>query len=193
MSAAEDLDEAITDSLVSIDPEQNPVWEVADTNGADWAARKIAQARRRCAEAEAAANTQRAVIAEFVDAAQRDAAHVEEFFAGRLRRWHEGLLDEDPKRKTVKLPSGAELKIRAGRASVLVEDEGAFVEWARENNPDLLRTTVAPDKTAVAKTLVTAKGGDRLMDPSTAEVVPGVRQVQAAPSFSVVTPEVDHG
>lgn len=200
MSAFDELHEFIADELVPIDLEvaaisselaDNSKWEITDMGGADWAARKITQARRRCAEAEAAAAAERAIIAEFVDAAQREATRVEAFFAGHLRRWHEALLAEDPKRKTISLPSGAKIQHRVGGNSVEVTDEASFVAWCKAEGLTDELCTVKPSKSAIraAQSLFATTEDGEFVEAETGAKVPGVALRDSGPSWSVVTPK----
>lgn len=154
---------------------------------ADWAARKVAQARRRLAEAEdvAAAQIERinAWLAEQRQRCDRDTV----FLTGLLERFHRERLADDPKAKTIDLPSGAVLVARK-QPDCWTFDDDQFVEWARTGYPDAVRvrTSVEVDRT-VAKKLPVVDG--QVVAPS-GEVVPGVEVTPGEVRFTVKT-EVD--
>lgn len=79
-----------------------------------------------------------------------------------LRRFHEALLSIDPRAKTVKLPAG-ELKMRAQQPSWKFTDTAAFLAWAQENAPDVVRPPVPSEPSIdvnAAKKLLTQERRD---------------------------------
>lgn len=195
MSAADDLDRFIADEL---EPEPTAVveddgvtqrYEVTGLSSADWAARRIAAARRKHAEVTEAAAEQRRIIAAYELESADELASTEAFFGGLLRAFHEQVLAADPKAKTIKLPSRAELRSRTGgRPTVVVSDETALIGWAEANALTvLLRRVVSVDKPLLLAHLVRADDG-RLVDPSTGEAAPGVEAQVPGTTFRVVTP-----
>lgn len=155
---------------------------------ADWQMRRLARLRRRMAENEAIAAAEIALIRKWLadenDKVERTAA----FFETSLAAFHEHLLAEDPKRKTISLPAGT-LKARKhpDRVDVIVPD--LFVKWAQAEKPELVRTKVEPDKTAIKRLLSAGpSAGDyglALVDPATGEAAPGVVLVEGEVSFTV--------
>lgn len=165
----------------------------ANIEAADWQVRRLVRLRRRMAENEATAASEIQVIrtwlAEENARLQRSAA----FFEQSLTAFHQQLLDDDPKRKTVSLPAGT-LKARKHPDRVDVVDVDLFVRWAQAEKPELVRTKVEPDKTAIKKLLgVGPEAGDPeigsvghiLIDPATGEAAPGVYLVEGETSFAV--------
>ena len=71
--------------------------------------------------------------------------------------------------------------MRAGRSSVKVMDETAFVAWAIDNAPDAL--SYKP-KVSALKDMDRADDG-HLVAPDTGEIVPGVVEVVGEPTYSV--------
>lgn len=105
-----------------------------------------------------------------------------------LTAWHEYLLGLDPKAKTVSLPNGT-LKSRARSASIKVTDEATFIEWAKANAVELVRTRVteAPDRTVVAATfeIAVVDGEPIVVNPTTGERPPGCTVDPGGRSFSI--------
>lgn len=104
-----------------------------------------------------------------------------EFMTGKLIAYRRQLEQENPRLpKTYRLANG-DLCVRAGRPSVKVIDESAFVDWASDNRPSAL--TYKP-KVSALKDLDRADDG-HLVDPETGEIIPGVVEITADPSYSV--------
>lgn len=104
-----------------------------------------------------------------------------------LELFHERLLREDARRKTVHLPNGT-LAAKA-QPPEWQFDADTFIAWAVENAPDLIRQRPAPapevDKTAAKKTLA-FNDGRAITEHG--EFVPGVTVIERGPRFTA-TPE----
>ena len=100
-----------------------------------------------------------------------------------LRGWHQAVLADDPKRKTIHLPSGT-LRARAGRDRIDIEDEDAFVEFARLSATQLLRVRYDADKKAIAALSVKDDGTIVTDD---GEVLPGVTKRTGETSYTIDT------
>ena len=85
-------------------------------------------------------------------------------------------------RKTVTLPHGT-IKTTAGQPKIEIESEDRFIEWARVNNPDLLKIKTDIDKTAI-KALITEEG---VVISTQGEIIPEVKVVPAETSVKFVT------
>lgn len=105
-----------------------------------------------------------------------------------LEMWHRAVLADDPSRKTISLPCGT-LKARA-QQPVWEFDEEAFIAWAQEHAPELVRVPEpkpAVDKTAAKKALIPDATGLDLVVTTDGEVVPGVTVTPRLPAFTVDT------
>ena len=139
------------DSEERAEAEARPPWQIEDEGAADWAARKVQQARRAIAEKK----VQRDLIVEQADAWL--AAETEQldrrarFFEGCLIDWLRRELEADPKgKKSRDLPCGVKVARRSGQATVDVFDEAAFIAWAKDTHHHmLLRVKESVDKKAV--------------------------------------------
>jgi phage host-nuclease inhibitor protein Gam len=147
-------------------------------NTADWALRKLAQARGRIIENQNLYATE----VERLDAWLEDACKAPErdvtFFEALLRNWHEEQLAEDEKRKTISLPGG-KLEARQNPPSINVSDPDKFFAWAPEHRPEWVRTKYEAVKSEIKKT-----GG---VDPATGEIAPGVEVVPGDLRWKAVT------
>jgi len=102
-----------------------------------------------------------------------------EFMTGKLISYRRQLEAVNPKLpKTYRLANG-DICVRAGRASVKVIDESAFVDWASDNRPSAL--SYKP-KVSALKDL--PRSGERIIDEDGA-TIPGVVEVVSDPSYSV--------
>lgn len=116
-----------------------------------------------------------------MDTLEARKAHVE----ASLAQFHDAVLRDDPKAKTIDLPTGT-LKVRAQPA--VWEFGPEFVAWAMSAAPDLVRfpePVPAPDKVAAKKALtITGESGEGVpVVDAQGELVPGV---------SVTFPPVKH-
>lgn len=156
-------------------------WEIDGDNTAMWAIDKIHTATEERDRIRRNAQHQ---IEQIQAKALRDEAgstRTIEFMTGKLIAYRRHLEQDNPKMpKTYRLANG-DLTVRAGRASVKVIDESAFVDWATDNRPSAL--TYKP-KVSALKDMDRAEDGS-LVDPDTGEIIPGVLEVTADPTYSV--------
>ena len=126
-------------------------WQIDDEGAADWAARKIQQARADIAAKKA----QRDLIVQQADAwLEQETVQLDRrarFFEGRLIDWLRREIDADPKgKKSRVLPCGVKVARTAGRRTVDVFDEAEFIAWAKSTNHHMLvRVKESVDKKAV--------------------------------------------
>ena len=160
---------------------------------ADWQVRRLARIRRRMAENEALAAAEIALARKWCQEENAKLERTASFFEQSLTAFHAQLLESDAKRKTVSLPGGT-LKARKHPDRVDVVDADLFVRWAQAEKPELVRTKVEPDKSAIKRLLGAGpSAGERglaLVDPATGEAAPGVVLVEGETSFAVDTPDL---
>lgn len=147
---------------------------VEDIASAEWALRKLCRARDRHAENARYVDAELDRLRAWLAQSQAELDDAEGFFGGRLEAWHRQLLEDDGRRKTVVLPSGA-LKARQSPARVEVADGEAFVCCHGFDSP-LVRVTAKPDLVAVKRAVLTD-----------GEALPGVEVVVGEVRFTVVT------
>lgn len=84
--------------------------------------------------------------------------------------------------KTLEFPDGV-VKTRVNAPGVEV-DRAVFVEWAQDaKRDDLLRVSVSPDMAALKASVIVEE--ERVIDPLSGEVIPGVTPVSERVSVSI--------
>ena len=163
--------------------ESSPLEEgfrVDDDQKADWALRKLAVIRRKQAENQSIFDAELARIKEWLSkvntALERDSAYFEAVLTPyALQQRSEG-------RKTVTLPHGT-LKTTAGQSHIEFKDESKFIEWAKVNDPALLRIKTDVDKSAL-KVLITEEG---VLISTQGEIIPDVEVIPGQTSVKFIT------
>lgn len=172
----------------------NHLFQIFDRSSADWALRKILKAKRNLAEAEASHDEQvRAVMAKverllepirtnLVEITNEEQRTID-FFESLLITYHRKLIAEDPKATSVKLAFG---KLTSRKGQDKYEFAPEFIEWAKDNAPELLRVkhevAVAEAKKAIG---VLFSENDGQMIVVEGQVAPGVTWTPGERSFSV--------
>jgi hypothetical protein len=125
-------------------------WKITDAASADWALRKLAQARRRIDENGQLFAEELDRLGNWLTDANTPHVNDERYFESLLRNWHEEQLADDPKRKTISLPGG-KLEARQNPDSIEITDPDTFFPWALENEPDFVRMKYEPERSAIKK------------------------------------------
>jgi Bacteriophage Mu Gam like protein len=167
-------------------------WEITDASAADWALRKLAQARRQIIENQDLYAAEVGRLDSWLEEACRSPERDVEYFESVLRNWHEEQLQADPedaeawkreKKKTIKLPAG-ELSVAKNPPSVEIDEE-KFVPWALENQPEWVKVERKVTRKPIANAVKEAGG----IDLETGEVAPGVLVHPGALRWKAVTDE----
>lgn len=186
----DDLTDHMTTVTEAGPPTGDGVFVVDSLEKADWAVRKVAQARRHLAEAADLANSERARIDEWLADQTARCEQKTAFFEELLARYHRDLLVDDPKAKTVRLPSG-DLVARKQPDSLVVDGGDDTIEWVGIRFPDAVVVKRTVDKNALKRKLVAGENdrveGTEAVDPETGQVVPGVWFKVGEVSFKVTT------
>lgn len=169
---------------------------VDDETKAEWALRKLARAEADLERDKAIALAEIEKVSVWLDARRNITQRQIDFFKSLLREFHTNELASDPKRKTISLPSGT-LRARKAPEKWVVEDESAFVTWAKDNLPEAVRIREEAAKSEIKK-LLSISSVERLTGEGqpafcatygdTGEIVPGVIVV---PVHGGVTYNVD--
>lgn len=168
---------------------------VDSLESADWAVRKIGQHRRRYAAAVDVATAEQGRIVEWLAEQEQRCEQATSYLVELLARYHHDLLVDDPKAKTVRLPSG-ELIARKRPDSLLIDESDEHVDetfaWCEANLPEAVVVRKSFDKNTLKRKLrpsATEMVGDgfRAIDPATGELVPGVMFKVGEVSFKVET------
>jgi hypothetical protein len=179
MTTQPDINEFDNPAVSSISAE-NEGFVVDNDQKADWAIRKLAVIRRKQAENKAIYDAEIIRITEWLStvntALDRDALYFEAVLTPYA------LLQRSEGRKTVTLPHGT-LKTTAGQSRIEFKDESKFIEWAKVNDPALLRIKTDVDKSAL-KVLITEEG---VLISTQGEIIPDVEVVPGQTSVKFIT------
>jgi hypothetical protein len=179
MTTQPDINEFDNPAVSSIAAE-NEGFVVDNDQKADWAIRKLAVIRRKQAENKAIYDAEIIRITEWLStvntALDRDALYFEAVLTPYA------LLQRSEGRKTVTLPHGT-LKTMAGQSRIEFKDESKFIEWAKVNDPALLRIKTDVDKSAL-KVLITEEG---VLISTQGEIIPDVEVVPGQTSVKFIT------
>lgn len=157
---------------------------IDDDSKADWALRKIAQARRKLAQAQQLAEMEISRIQEWLRGQTEDANRTIGHFEALLYEYMQRVRAEDPKARSRKLPHGR-LQLRS--SVKWTYDDEALLAWLQANRPEFVRTKYEPDKAGLKRTVTADVQTGRAIDPTTGEAIPGV-SVAEVETFST---EVD--
>ena len=179
MTTQPDINEFDNPAVSSISAD-NEGFVVDNDQKADWAIRKLAVIRRKQAENKVIYDAEIIRITEWLStvntALDRDALYFEAVLTPYA------LLQRSEGRKTVTLPHGT-LKTTAGQSHIEFKDESKFIEWAKVNDPALLRIKTDVDKTAL-KALITDEG---VVISTQGEIIPEVTVIPAETSVKFIT------
>ena len=152
-------------------------FKVDDDEKAEWAVRKLARIRRKQSENKAIHDQELERISEWLktvnDALERDAAYFEAVLTPYA------LQERSNGRKSLVLPHGT-VKTTAGRAKIEFESEDKFIEWAKTNDPELIRIKHEINKKAL-NDLITE---DYQVISTQGEIIPGTKVIPPTPSVS---------
>lgn len=148
--------------------------------------RRMLHLHERCERLEAVYDAERGRLDQWLDSYREPIRKVNAENSERLATLHAMLLELEPDAKTVDTPAGTHGSTMATKPAVKVSDSLAFVEWALDTRPDLLRSKHEPDVAALRKAF--QAGANELgavVDPATGELVPGLEAVQPTRSYHV--------
>lgn len=164
------LDWVDESEYVDDDGEYKSAFVVDSDEKAAWALRKYNAAILRISEAEEFASAEMLRIEDWLNGRRSVYGRDVEFFGSLLS--HYALSQREQfDRKKVDLPDGV-IQTRTINDKFTIEDKDLFVEWARENAPDLLRVSYSPDMSAITERCVMAGSG--AVEEKTGSVIPGV-------------------
>jgi hypothetical protein len=169
------VDEEPFDAESELDPSDetaSPVveaWQVNSTGEAEWACSHLAASQARIAELTAQATEWHQRIIDWLATESRGYEHTAEFFEGRLEDYGHRRRRDDPRCKTITLPSGL-IKTQDHKERVVVEDEERLVKWLRESAPEALKVTETV-KLRELRALASIDAGEAHLQ---GEMIPGV-------------------
>jgi phage host-nuclease inhibitor protein Gam len=163
---------SLQDYLLGEVPQQEG-FAITDQGGAEWALKKLVKIAQEDAADDAMAQAEIERIQTWLTERKTSRQHDREFFEGHLTKYHVGVLLDNPKQKTIKLPHGT---LKARKLSDKVEyDDKSLIEWAKGNNHlDFIRTKEEIVKDKVKEALL-----------ENGESIPGVSVVPQGVKYTV--------
>jgi len=166
-------------------------WSIGSTEEAEWALRKLIQARTRIAEVEDQAHAFIERIKSWSTEQLSQHLRDEMFFQFHLEEFARAKREADPKLKTLRLPSGS-ISSRSVGPRPVVTDEAALVEFMKDFCAEMglppetyLRVKVEP-KLAEVRKILAPEGLEKGMAVVThGEQVPGLEIEPGKTTFSV--------
>ena len=181
------------DEIPETDEEQAPLRErfrITSDDQADWAVRKIAQARRDLAKAETLAEAEIARVTAWLDGQRKDAMRTVGFFEALLREHYLPRFASDPRLKTIKLPAGR-VQVRAQQPE-FQRDEAALLAWLKKREmTEYIERIERPRWGELKQHVRVIDDLGLCIDAVTSEIVEGVTVIPRPPAFRVVTEEAN--
>ena len=152
-------------------------FKVDDDEKAEWAIRKLARIRRKQAENQALYNAELERISEWLKTVNTSLDRDALYFEAVLTPY--ALQERFNGRKSLVLPHGT-VKTTAGRPKIEFESEDGFIQWAKTNDPELLRIKHEINK----KTLNDLITDDLQVISTQGEIIPNIRVIAPIASVS---------
>ncbi len=164
-------------------PEQKERFQVKDKEQAEWCLRQISRLSKEQAEIESTAQAEIKKITTWKNDQTESIQKSISFFEYLLTNYHRQVLQENPKAKTIKLPSG---KLEARKAQPeFIRNKEEMLPWVEKNQPDYIVIKKDIDWAGLKKVLNYENGTG--IDPDTGEVVPGLTVIDRGTAFRVKT------
>jgi Bacteriophage Mu Gam like protein len=152
-------------------------FKVDNDEKAEWAIRKLAKIRRKQAENKAIFEAELQRITKWLETVNTSLENDSRYFEAVLTPY--ALEERSKGRKSLVLPHGT-VKTTAGRPKIEFDSEDNFIEWAKLNDPELLRTKFEINK-KILNDLITE---DLQVISTQGEIIPNTRVVPPLPSVS---------
>ena len=162
--------------------EEKKQFTVDSPEGASWALRKVRALRKQAEEVQEIASAE---INHINDWRRAEMGKLEDniaYFESLLYGYHLMVMEQDPDRKTIKLPHGT-LQMRAQQPEY-IRDDALLRPWVEQNKPDYLIPQPAKLDWAGLKKAIEVVGASTI-DPDTGENIPGLMIELREPKFSV--------
>lgn len=173
----------LADVMAAEDGEQSERFHIADDDCADWAVRKIAEARAELTRMQAMAADQIARIEQKVAAAQKRYENETAFLTDKLSEYFNTVPHKATKtQETYRLLSGT-LKRKLGGVSMKQDDEKLLAYLKASGNSDMVQTKESPRWGEFKKRLEIV--GAAVIDRETGEIVEGVEIVTKPDTFTI--------
>ena len=168
-------------------------FRITNDSQANWALRKIADARKKLARDQETAKAEIERIQQWLKMSESEAARTEERMTALLHEYYAPQFQTDPKTKTYKLPSG-KVQWRAQQPQ-FNRDDTALLEFLKSREmTDFIETKETPKWGELKKQIQVVGEHVVVKDGKMAgEIIDGVEVVHRPPTFRVVTTEGDDG
>ncbi|HHW30010.1 MAG TPA: hypothetical protein GXX21_10740 [Syntrophomonadaceae bacterium] len=174
----EDLPEELPET-----PEQKERFRVKDKEQAEWCLRQISRLLSKREEVKSLAQAEIEKITAWKNDQTESIQKSISFFEYLLIEYHQQIFKENPKAKTIKLPSG---KLEARKAQPEYQrDKETMLPWVEQNRPEYIVVKKDIDWSGLKKVLKFQNGTG--IDPDTGEVVPGLTVIDRGTVFRVKT------
>lgn len=157
-------------------------FSIEDDKQADWAIRKIKEAREDTAK-------WRSYYADQIAKIEKANAATEDYFLALLESYFAKVPHKATKtQESYMLPSGK--LVRKDQNPTYERDEEALLAWAHASCPDVIRTKESVSWEQLKKRVTWSPDGEAI-NGDTGEIIPGVKAVKRDPVFHVMLTEVD--
>ncbi len=146
-------------------------WSISSYGEAEWACAKVAGADAELARIDQQYQEWLARLDEWHETAVRPLQNRREFFASALSDYLRRLRKENPRKKSLPLPSG-KVSSRRQQPRAVIVDEVAVIKWARASDHAEVVRVVESVRVDDLRKLVKVDG-EKVVDP-TGDVLPGV-------------------
>jgi hypothetical protein len=153
-------------------------WRIDSMGEAEWAMAHYADHEQAIVDATRQAHEWQERLMEWLESERKRHVDSLTFFAGALEDFARRRREDDPKAKTLHLPSG-EVKSRSVAARVVVADETVLLPWLRENAPHAIKEAVSVSE---LRRLATVADDRAVVE---GEILPGVEVEPASVSYSI--------
>ncbi len=168
-------------------------FRITNDSQANWALRKIADARQKLARDQETARAEIERIQQWLKMSEAEAVRTEERMTALLHEYYAPQFQTDPKTKTYKLPSG-KVQWRAQQPQFNRDDTALLAFLKSREMTDFIETKETPKWGELKKQIQVVGEHVVVKDGKMAgEIIDGVEVVHRPPTFRVVTTEGDDG
>jgi phage host-nuclease inhibitor protein Gam len=168
-------------------------FRITNDSQANWALRKIADARKKLARDQETAKAEIERIQQWLKMSESEAARTEERMTALLHEYYAPQFQTDPKTKTYKLPSG---KVQWwAQQPQFNRDDATLLEFLKSREMTAFIETKETPAWGELKKRVQVVGEHVVIKDGkmAGEIIDGVEVVHRPPTFRVVTTEGDDG
>ncbi len=182
MSDTETMPPWVDDETL-LDAEES--WSISSYGEAEWSMAKVSTVDAELARIDQQYEEWLQRLDNWRNAAVRPLQERREFFVGHLSDYLRRLRQENPRKKSLPLPSG-KVSSRHQQPRAVIVDEAAVIEWARASDHAEVIRVVESVRLDDLRKLVKVDG-EKVVDPSTGDVLPGVAVEAERLSVTVTT------